>query len=82
MRSPVLGRIWVTLLLVLAVSPAAADGNWEITPFAGFRFGGSVDEIETGRSYSFDGSAGWGLTLGRWIGEDQRVELTWSQQPT
>lgn len=86
MRFTTVVRFGIVLLLfaaaATAVSAESEERNWEITPFVGYRIGGDVDEIESNRTYDFEGAAGFGLTVGRWIGEDQRLELTWSRQPT
>ncbi|HXV76441.1 MAG TPA: hypothetical protein VD788_08975, partial [Candidatus Polarisedimenticolaceae bacterium] len=64
--------------LLVAPRPEAAD--WEIVPFAGFRWGGEVTEIDTNRTVDFDPSAVFGLTVGRYLSSESRVEGTWSRQ--
>jgi len=74
-------RVVVWSLLFIPATAAHAE-DWEITPSVGYRFGGDVEEIQTSRSYDFDGAASYGLTVGRWIADEQRLELTWSRQPS
>jgi len=77
-----LARFGIVLVVIVAGSLAASAEDWEITPFVGYRIGGDVEEIATSRSYDFESAAGYGLTVGRWIGDEQRLELTWSRQPS
>ena len=67
--------------LGVAMAPAAAEG-WEIVPFAGVRFGGDLEDASTGDRFDFDATPAWGLTLGRVLGEETRIEATWSHQET
>jgi hypothetical protein len=48
----------------------------------GLRFGGQVEEIDTGRTLDFEPSAVFGLTVGRELSPETRIEGTWSHQST
>jgi len=52
------------LLLLLLPSAARAGREFEVTPSAGFRFGGTLSESTTGDVLTVGESAGFGLTLG------------------
>jgi len=70
-------------VLVLAVAGAAslpAQSQWEITPTAGYRFGGTVDG-EGGEFGANDGFA-WGLSIGHRVKQDGLVEFVYSRQST
>jgi hypothetical protein len=71
----------LTAALLVAGLPAAAE-DWEVTPFAGYRWGGSVDSVDTGGQVNFDSSPLFGVTVGRFFGEEKRFELTWNHQST
>jgi hypothetical protein len=73
--------ILVVIVLVAAAPPARAE-NWEVTPFLGYRTGGNVTEIESGNQVDFDVTPTWGVSLGRWISPETRIEGTWSHQLT
>ncbi|MBP7149303.1 MAG: outer membrane beta-barrel protein [Acidobacteria bacterium] len=75
-------RAWLLGAAVVAAasSGAARAGEWQVTPLAGFRGGGSVEEIGTGDSVSLDEGLVLGLTLGRSVGPEQRIEVVFSRQ--
>ena len=68
--------------LGLAGAGRAVAAEWEVAPFAGMRFGGSFDESSTGAIVDFDPAPAFGITLGRSLARETRVELTWSRQQT
>lgn len=75
-----------TTLILLTICPAAAPAQqWELTPFAGFRFGGDLDEdifpFEPG-DFELDEGTSTGLVLGIGLSRGLRFELTWSRQET
>ena len=51
-------------LLVLIPAGAQAERGFEITPFAGFRFGGSFEDNTTGTDFKVGESGSFGLILG------------------
>lgn len=52
-----------------------------ISPFYGYRFGGGVEDLNTGRDYHFDDAPAYGLTLDfAPPNSEVRLELLWSRQ--
>lgn len=77
-----LARLLLFLALLLcAAAPAVAEG-WEIVPSIGFRTGGEVQEISTGRTPDLQPSPIFGLTVNREIRPGGSIGGTWSRQPT
>lgn len=76
----------LTSLILLTMCPAAAPAQkWEVTPFAGWRFGGDfrgdVFPSEPGE-FKLDDGASAGVILGVGVTRGLRVELTWTRQQT
>jgi len=74
--------------LILAALPSAARGQTiEITPVAGYRFGGgnvntnAQGDFEPGASFELDDSASFGIHLGYRVGEGE-IELLYARQDT
>jgi hypothetical protein len=74
----------VGLLLAVGVAAPAAAQTFELTPFAGWRFGGTFEELETGADLDLDESLSYGVILSiPWNDPPgSRVELIWSRQDT
>jgi opacity protein-like surface antigen len=71
--------------LALAVLLAAADARaqkLEITPFAGYAFGGSVSDAALDANRSFDASLAYGGSLSAPISKGWRFEVLYSRQET
>ena len=62
------------------VTPAVA--GVEVTPFAGLRFGGSFDEVNTGATISLDESGSYGLIVDVDLDPDRQIEIYLSRQST
>jgi hypothetical protein len=74
-----------TFVLVAAASLAAADASAQsvqLAPFAGYQFGGSFQSPVLGVSASLKSSLAYGGTADFAIGENWRVEVLYSRQPT
>jgi hypothetical protein len=71
-----------TLLLSSAVFAADDNLNFEITPFGGYRFGGSFDVTESAASYEFKDSSSFGLILNLRDKANTQWELLYSNQST
>jgi hypothetical protein len=72
-------------ILMAVGSLAAADAraqSVQLTPFAGYQFGGSFQSPVLGVSASLKSSLSYGGTADFAIGERWRVELLYSRQPT
>ena len=62
-------------------APTTHAQKFEISPFAGLRFGGAVTD-ETGISYDLDATASYGVGLEFALNDKARVQLLWSHQST
>lgn len=69
-------------LLLLVPSPSRADWGVEITPFAGFRFGGSFEDNTTGLDLDVDEGESFGLILDVRATPETEYELFYSVQKT
>jgi opacity protein-like surface antigen len=70
----------IMALLVLLPAPARADRGIELTPFAGFRFGGGFTDNTTGLDLDVDEGESFGLILGVPATHDTDYELFYSFQ--
>jgi hypothetical protein len=68
--------------LLLALAAGARAQSVQISPFAGYAFGGSVRDVVLGDSRSFDAALAYGGALSFRISESWRFELLYSRQPT
>ena len=69
-------------LLVLIPAAAQAERGFEITPFAGFRFGGTFEDNTTGTDFKVGESGSFGLILGLRDTPETHYELFYSFQMT
>ena len=69
-------------MVVLATAPPSEAQGVQLTPFVGWRYGGSFTELETGNEVTLDASANFGLIVGiPWKKEHRSfLELIWSHQ--
>jgi hypothetical protein len=75
----------VLVFLGLAVTGGPVEAQtFEVTPFGGWRFGGSFEELSTNATRSLDDTVSYGLIVGiPWNAQDRsRLELVWSHQGT
>ncbi len=77
-------RLYVFLMAIFVFLPAHARADWgvELTPFAGFRFGGSFTDNATGLDLDADEGASVGLILGVPATHETEYELFYSFQKT
>jgi len=74
--------LFACLLFVLASSLASAQG-FEIAPFIGYRFGGSVQDYYGGQTHGIEASESTGITLDFPLGGGPNyLELLYSHQGT
>src|SRR5262245_12980082 len=61
--------------------PVRQTKNWGISPFFGYRFGGEVQNIDTGKTYGFADAPAYGVFLD-YAPKDfyGRYEILWSHQ--
>ena len=77
--------ILVALLGGCCLSPAygqEAAAKFELTPFGGYRFGGSIEIEESPESYEFEDSASYGLIFNFPHRANTRWEILYSKQST
>ncbi len=78
-------RTLVACLALAASSPALAEdgaGDFEITPFGGYRFGGTFDITGSDESYELEDSASFGLILNLRESSNTQWELLYASQST
>ncbi len=68
--------------LILLPTPVRADWGAELTPFAGFRFGGSFEDNTTGLDLDVDEGESFGLILDVRATHETEYELFYSVQKT
>jgi hypothetical protein len=81
-RPPLRLLVSFAALLVLLPASARADRGIEITPFAGFRFGGGLQEDATGADLPVGERESFGLILDIRASPDTQYELFYSLQRT
>jgi hypothetical protein len=72
----------IGILLLACTSSLAGEGGLEITPFVGYRFGGTLDDEQQSRKWEFDEASDWGFTLSQPASENARYEFLYSHQDT
>lgn len=81
-RSGIILPFALGVLLSLLPAVARADRGVEITPFGGFRFGGSFEDNTTGTNFKVGESGSFGLILGLRDTVETHYELLYSFQRT
>ena len=77
-------RLLFLLITFFTFLPAPARADWgvSLTPFAGFRFGGSFEDNTTGLDLDVDEGASFGLILDVQATDETEYELFYSFQKT
>lgn len=70
------------ILSILSVSTESVAQNFEVTPFAGYRFGGDFEDSVTGFGLDIDDSESYGLILGFNMSPETQIEFLYSHQST
>ena len=73
--------VWAAAVMV-GLSQAAYAENIQITPFYGYRFGGELEDADTGEEFDIDDSSCWGGILDIRLGETTQLEFYFSRQET
>lgn len=75
---------FVLVIGLVAFGVPASGQTVEVTPFGGWRFGGTFEELSTNATRSLDDAVSYGLIVGiPWNAQDRsRLELVWSHQDT
>ncbi len=75
-------RILIAVILIGSLwAPTISAQKFEISPFAGLRFGGAMTD-ETGITYDLDSTASYGVGLEFALSDEARIQLLWSHQST
>lgn len=72
----------LALFLSSGAFAQASPGNFEITPYGGFRFGGTFEDIDADLSAELDDDASFGLILNLRESANTQWELIYAQQNT
>ncbi|MDJ0805552.1 MAG: hypothetical protein QNJ78_01845 [Gammaproteobacteria bacterium] len=72
-------RQLLILLLSLVAGRSVADGL-EITPFTGYRFGGSLEDQVSDYTRDLEEGSDWGIIVGHTASQTTRYELLYSYQ--
>ena len=73
----------VALIVFASAGVASAQGDIELSIFAGYRDGGEVRVFATNETFNFDGSETFGIHFDYEVGiGDSFVEFLWSRQQT
>ena len=75
-------RPWVAVLLLLVAAASASAQTIEITPVAGYRFGGSFKIADTSSALEVRDSGAFGAHLGVRVAPDGEIEFLFSRQGT
>jgi hypothetical protein len=73
--------LMLTLLPTLALAQEIPP-RFEVTPFVGYRIGGTFDDAVSDAQIEIDNSASFGLALNMHAGPNTQYELTFSHQDT
>jgi opacity protein-like surface antigen len=72
----------IVALSCLAAAAQSADLDFELTPYGGYRFGGTIDIADSDGSYKLDDSASFGLLFNWRHSGNTQWEILYSQQQT
>jgi len=77
-------KVFILIIILIGSLPgaAAAASGIEITPFGGFRFGGSFQDANTGDTIAIDESGSYGLMLDFDLEPAKQIEVYLSRQST
>ena len=82
-------KAWFLAPALIVITPAAARGQMvEITPVAGYRFGGGfttaagIEPAATAVDFEVEDAASFGVHLGVRVAEDGELEILYSRQDT
>jgi len=75
-------NLFLTVIFIIGFLPraAAAASGIEVTPFGGFRFGGSFQDANTGDSIAIDEAGSYGLMLDFDTEPSKQIEIYLSRQ--
>lgn len=70
------------ILLMVSISTESMGQNFEITPFASYRFGGSFEDSATGFGLDINDSEAYGVVLSINMTPETQIEFLYSHQST
>ena len=70
------------ILSMVSISTESMAQNFEVTPFAGYRFGGDFQDSGTGFGLDINDSESYGVVLGINTSPETQIEFMYSHQPT
>jgi hypothetical protein len=73
-------RVTALLLTLLAQAVPAVAQSFEVTPFAGYRFGGDFFELVTRQRLDTDGAPAFGVAVDVNVSPDYQVEALYTHQ--
>jgi hypothetical protein len=82
MRTTHLAALAAMALLAAFFPPPAIGGDFEITPFAGYTWGGQFSDSVTGTTLKVDETANYGVMVDIKQDEQRQIELYFSRQAT
>ena len=83
MRLIPLTKVWIAVTLLIAATGAAAQKlNTELTVFGGYRFGGSINVLDSDATYEAQDSSSFGLIWNHRHQANTQWEVFFSQQQT
>ena len=83
MRLIPVAKVWIAVTLLVAASCAAGQElNTELTVFGGYRFGGSINVLDSDATYEVQDSSSFGLIWNHRHQANTQWELFFSQQQT
>lgn len=84
MNHRLLGITAILIAFVLTAQDVAAEQTFrfELTPFVGYRVGGSFEDEDTGESVDLDDNASYGLIFNIVEKANTQYEFSWSHQDT
>lgn len=74
--------VCIVLLVATAVNAQTESSRFELTPFAGFTFGGEFDDMTSDSSLTLDDNASFGLILDIRESANTQWEILYSRQAT
>lgn len=84
-KRPRIARLALACTIIFLANSALAQsspGRFELTPYGGYRFGGSFEDFDAGLSADLDDDASFGLVLNLRESGNTQWELIYSQQNT
>jgi hypothetical protein len=79
---PLLSAVVLLATAIASAQPPQSETEFEITPFAGYRFGGAFRLANTGQHVSLENHDSFALALDVWAEEGEQYEVFYSREAT